>query len=92
MHEELIPPCTLRDGEVTIRCAHGDTITYPLADITIFVGLNDKLGVRAAVSNTLPAAVLLGCDVLEWMALLGTQVVEPIEEDSTLVLAVTTQA
>ena len=92
VREDLVPPRALRNGEVTIRCAHGDTITYPLADIIISVGPHEKLSVQAAVSKTLPAAVLLGRDVPELMTLLGTQTAEPTNNDPPLVLAVTTRA
>ena len=60
VREDLDPPCTVRGGEVTSRCAHGDAITY---QITLSVGSNPDMTVEAAVSKTLPAAVLLGRDV-----------------------------
>ena len=71
MHEDLVPPCTLRDGEVTIHCVHGDTIAYPLATIKVSVG-GENLSVRAAISKTLLASVLLGRDVSELMSVLGS--------------------
>ena len=69
VHEDLVPPCTLREGEVTIRCAHGDNITYPLASIKVSIG-REELSVRAAVSKTLPASVLLRRDVPEHLVAL----------------------
>lgn len=45
-----------------IRCAHGVTVTYPLALVELSVdGLT--MGVEAALSDTLPTSVLLGHDV-----------------------------
>ena len=39
VREDLVPPQAIREGpSVTIRCAHGDTVTYPLAQISISVG------------------------------------------------------
>ena len=50
------------DGEVTVRCMHGDSVSYPLAVVKINIGGKDII-TTAAVSNTLPASVLLGWDV-----------------------------
>ncbi len=50
------------DGEVVaIRCAHGDTVLYLLAEVMD----GRKMTVEAAVSNTLPMAALLGTDTPE---------------------------
>jgi len=61
VQRELVPEERLLDGEVTVRCAHGDTTTYPLAEVVVEVQ-----GVRfegmAGVSKTLPVSVLLGTD------------------------------
>ena len=35
VHEDLVPPCTICDVEVTIRCAHCDSIAYSLAHPTL---------------------------------------------------------
>ena len=48
----LIPEEKILDGEaVTVRCAHGDTVLYPLAEVVLQV---DGVDVKtiAAVSNT----------------------------------------
>ena len=59
VHKTWVPPHNLKEGNaVTIRCAHGDTVLYPLADVNMEV-----ITVEAAVSETLPAALLLGTDV-----------------------------
>ena len=52
------------NGEVTIRCAHGDTVSYPLAAVKINVGGQDII-TTAGVSSTLPASALLGWDIPE---------------------------
>ena len=95
MRSNLVPPNCLVDGEVTIRCAHGDTVIYPLAEARICVG-GRELTVLAAVSDTLPVSMLLGRDVPELMALLGKEPTketkpqtDPVDHD---ILAVTTRA
>ena len=52
----------LLEGEaVAVRCAHGDTVLYPLAEVAMEVdGVETR--VRAAVSEKLPVSVLLGTD------------------------------
>ena len=40
---------------VTIRCAHGDTVLYPLAEVEMVVD-GIPLQVEAAVSDTLPVS------------------------------------
>ena len=73
IHKSWVPPHKLKEGEaVTIRCAHGDTVLYPLADVNMEVdGL--PITVEAAVSETLPTAVLLGTDVPQLTELLRGQ-------------------
>ena len=88
---DLVPPRAMLEEEVTIRCAHGDAITYPLAQVTISVGPHLEIAVKAAVSKTLPAAVLLGRDVPELMSLLSNKTEDP-EQEPSLVLVATTRA
>ena len=64
VHKDLVDKGDILDGEATIRCAHGDTTSYPLAVVKIAVGGKDIV-TTAAVSSTLPASVLLGWDVPE---------------------------
>ena len=68
----LVPEGKMLPGEaVTISCAHGDTVLYPLASLQLQVeGL--PLQIKAAVSDTLPVAVLLGTDVPELVQLVST--------------------
>ena len=86
IHTDLLPPGHRMDGKVTIRCAHGNTVAYPLAEITVEIG-SRRFAVKAGVSPTLPVPVLLGRDVPELKQLLEE---EPPEPDD--VLAVTTRA
>ena len=72
VHQELVPRSKMLDGEaVAIRCAHGDTVLYPVALLQVVVGTR-TMEVRAAVSETLPVDVLLGTDVPELPELLRT--------------------
>ena len=72
VHQELVPRDRLLEGEaVAIRCAHGDTVLYPVALLQVAVGTK-IMEVRAAVSETLPVDVLLGTDVPELPNLLRT--------------------
>ena len=65
VRQELVPPEKILEGDVaTIRCAHGDTVLYPLANIQMEVN-GIPIEVEAAVSTTLPVPVLLGEDVPE---------------------------
>jgi len=63
--EDLVYDGQYLEGDaVTIRCAHGDTVLYPVAKLEMKVdGL--PLSVEAAVSRTLLVPVLLGTDVLD---------------------------
>ena len=72
VHADLVPSQKVLEGDVvTIKCAHGDTRTYPTAIVGIQVdGL--EIEVEAAISEKLPVAVLLGKDVPEFSQLLGT--------------------
>ena len=66
VRKELVADDDILDGEVTIRCAHGDTASYPLAVVKINIGGKDII-TTAGVSGTLPASVLLGWDIPELM-------------------------
>ena len=70
VREELVPENKRLEGEaVMLRCAHGDTVLYPLADVSMELD-GVKLSVKAAVSDSLPVSVLLGTDTLELERLL----------------------
>ena len=73
VHRNLVPEKKMIYGEaVAIRCAHGDTALYPLAHVQLEVE-GQSIAVKAAVSETLPASVLLGTDVPELSVLLGAR-------------------
>ena len=76
------------EGEaVTICCAHGDTVLYPIADVSMVVD-GVPLQVQAAVSGSPPVAVLLGTDVPELSELLGRRTI-PMQECKAEALIVT---
>ena len=81
-----MPEEKILDGEaVAIRCVHGDTVLYPLAQMEVSVG-GQALEVKVAVSDTLPMDMLLNTDVPELGELLDLDI-EHFE-----VMAVTTHA
>ena len=63
--EKLVPGATIR-----LRCAHGDVVTYPLADLKLEVD-GVVITVRAAVAERLPVSMLLGTEVAELGQLLS---------------------
>ncbi len=83
VHQSLVPEEKIQEGSaVAIRCAHGDTVLYPLAKISLEVE-GQPITVEAAVSNTLP---MLGTDNPELPKLLRRE-----SEGTELALAVTIQ-
>ena len=70
VHGNLVSESDLVGGEITIRCAHGDVVAYPLATVKIAIGSRD-ITVQAAVAKALPVAALLGWDIPELMELVG---------------------
>ena len=71
VRSDLIDKRKIVDGEfVTIQCAHGDTVSYPLAQVELRVE-GRPITVEAAISDKLPRVVLLGTDVPEMSELLG---------------------
>ena len=71
VRRHLVPHAKMLEGKmVSIKCAHGDTVLYPLAVVDMEVeGI--PVHVEAAVVDTLPVGVLLGTDVSELPRLLG---------------------
>ena len=55
---------------VTVQCAHGDSVEYPVTTVKIFSVQGKVVMVEAAVSDKLPHSVLLGTDVPELVDLL----------------------
>ena len=71
VHHNLVPQTKLLPWEaVTIRCAHGDNVLYPLANVDLVVD-GVPLTVEAAVFKSLPVSVLLGTDVPELAEFIG---------------------
>ena len=89
VRKDLVPEGKIiEEDAVTIRCAHGDTILYPVAQLELEVdGL--PLCVEAAVSKSLPAPVLLGSDVAELHQLLGESLTHIPVEDCMMVVTCT---
>ena len=92
VRRSLVPAHKFLEGDaVTIRCAHGDTVLYPLTEIEMAVsGLPVK--VEAAVSDTLLVGVLLGTDAPELSTLLGAEVNKPEEQGAAMVVVTRAQA
>ena len=64
VHQDLVPAEKILEEAVAIRCAHGDTLLYPLAQVSMVVD-GISIEAEAAVSSTLPMGVLLGTDTKE---------------------------
>ena len=93
VRDNLVPSDKIIEGDAaTIRCAHGDTVLYPLAKVHMEIeGL--PIEVEAAVSSTLPVPVLLGDDVPELQQLVGSNVTkDPSSSNNGDVLVVVTRA
>ena len=94
VHEKLIPRRRKTSGEVVIRCAHGDEVSYPLTEVQITVD-GRTFTVEAGVSHTLPVSVLLGTDVPQLVYLLrdtGEQSNKERAGDEALAVVTRTQA
>ena len=63
VRRDLVPEENLLPGEaVTVLCAHGDAMPYPLAYVDMEVeGM--QLRTKAAIAKELPVAALLGTDI-----------------------------
>ena len=73
VRSDLLGEENLRQGKtITVQCAHGDVVTYPLASVELEVQ-GRALTVEAAVSDTLPQSVLLGTDVPDLSELLKAE-------------------
>ena len=91
VHKYLVPEDRFLEGEaVTIRCAHGDTVLYPLARVKLEID-GHQIVMEAAISENLPMDVLLGTDVPELPKLLGAGVLPAGEEPVADAMAVSTR-
>ena len=59
IHRDLVPVEKVSRETVDIQCAHGDVVSYPLAEVSMRVG-DQPFTVQAAVSDPLPVPVLVG--------------------------------
>ena len=85
VHRNLVPEAQILDGEsAVVRCAHGDSVLYPMAEVNIEVD-GCTISAVAAVSDTLPMDVLLGTDVPELGKLLSRVSAEFREQSNALV-------
>ena len=71
VRRQLVPHAKIFEGKMmSVKCAHRDTVLYPLAVVDKEVeGI--PVHVEVAVVDTLPVGVLLGIDVSELPWLLG---------------------
>ena len=70
MRRELVPEDKVLAGKVVaVRCAHGEIVRYPLAELEVTVD-GRKIAITAGVAEKLPVQLLLGRDVAELFSLL----------------------
>ena len=62
VHRDLVTSDKILPHTIDIRCAHGDVTCYPMAEVSMRVGVF-AFSVQAAASQRLPVPVLLGRDV-----------------------------
>ena len=70
IHRDLVPVEKVSRETVDIKCAHGNVVSYPLAEVSMSVG-DQPFTVQAAVSDRLPVPVLVGREVPQFDKLLG---------------------
>ena len=86
VRQDLVPESKIiEEDAVTIRCAHDDTVLYPIAQLQLEVD-GIPVCVEAAVSKSLPVPVLLGTDVAELCQLLGESIAHPQIKDCMMVV------
>ena len=91
VRRDLVTGHKLIEGDaVTIRCAHGDIVLYPVAQLELQVD-GVPVCVEAAVSESLPVQVLLGTDVPELNQLLGDSIMSK-QVDNCMMVVTRTQA
>ena len=88
VHQKLVPEGKVKEGEaVAMQCVHGDTVLYPVAEISLEVDGKQHV-VEAAVSSTLPLSICLGTDIPGWASMLA----DKKEVSKEKAFAVTTRA
>ena len=65
----MVPKEKLINRKVSIPCAHGDVLEYPV-DVRIRI-CDKEYTIKAGVSDRLPRLVLLGTDMPAWRQLLN---------------------
>ena len=68
VHADFVTTADLLEGDITIACAHGDLVRYPLGAVKFTLGGREFIA-TAAVADKLPVAALLGWDVPHLMNL-----------------------
>ena len=66
---DLVPKGKVVEVEVLNKCAHGDRVKYPLADVCIET-CGKRIIARVAVARRLPVSAILGQDVPDMLQLL----------------------
>ena len=99
VRSDLVPEGKVLEGKrIGVRCAHGDTAYYHIAELEVEIG-GRTISIRAGVSERLPVQLLLGRDVPELLTLLASATSDSVETSvqqsesySEQVVAVTTRA
>ena len=73
---------------VAIRCAHGDTVLYPVAQLGL-KGAGLSLCLKAAVSKSLLVSILLGTVIAEMCQLLSKSLTHAPLEDCMILVTLT---
>ena len=64
-----VPKWKMVEGEVLIKCAHGDCVKHHLADVCIEIG-GKRIVIDVAVARRLPVSAIFGRDVPDTLQLL----------------------
>lgn len=88
VHQRLIPLTKYLPKHRSIKCVHGDTQTYQLAEVGMEIN-GVKFTMEVAVAETLPKSVLLGTDAPILLTLLSQQCTKPFNSEELGVFAVT---
>ena len=95
VNQKLVPAKQRTAGEVLIRWAHRDEVSYHMARVNITIGIQ-VFAVKAGISSTLPVSVLLGTDISELVNLLHSGRQEPsgpeVEPEAAIVVTTWAQA
>ena len=88
IRRDLVPTHKLlSDKFICIKCAHGDTVRYPLARVNIEIEAA-KYCLEVAVSDKIPMSVLLGRDVPQ-LVCVGTSTQDTCQAATSVLAAMT---